>query len=358
MANILDYVHWRGDLSFNQSHFNEIDNLILSEICYIDFKTSVSKFLSSELITLKEASEKVFEVVPKDEMVLGLIVPNSIVTLCDECKDSKRFGSIYVSNYINQISQAKSCQFSAMCFHLSNDLIYIAFRGTDDTLIGWNENLDMLCRFPVLAQAKAAKYIDKIASLFPEAKFIIGGHSKGGNLATYGAIYCDDNIKNRIIKVYNNDGPGFISKNIDEKRFNLIKDKIIRIIPKSSVVGLLFDPFKGKDIIVDSTTKGVWQHDGFSWMIDVKKFIKVDEITKNAKQLDEAITKMLEKLDESQRKELAIEVYQFIIEMNKNTLTEVQKDSFHVFKYLKAISSKNKKVFLELFYNFIKCQQI
>lgn len=358
MANILDYVYWRGDLSFNKSHFNDIDNLILSEICYIDFSKSVKKFPSEEQISLKDATDILFEHVKKEDMVLGLIVPNSIVELCDKAKDCKRFGTILLSNYINQVSSKTSCQFSAMCFHLSSDLIYIAFRGTDDTLIGWQENLDMVCSYPVPAQKKAANYIHKIAEMYPQCKLMIGGHSKGGNLATYGAIYCDDSIKERILKVYCNDGPGFVKERVDETKFELIQNKIVRIIPQNSVVGLIFDEFCGQTKIVESSVRGIKQHDGFSWQIQVTSFRLVDQISINAQKLDEAITKMLERLSEDERKDLASNVYQFVIELNKTTLLEVHKDSIRLLKYLNKISSKNKKIFMELIYNFIKYKQL
>ena len=38
MNNVLAYLEWRGDLSFSQSGFNEVDNLILSLLSYFDFK--------------------------------------------------------------------------------------------------------------------------------------------------------------------------------------------------------------------------------------------------------------------------------------------------------------------------------
>ena len=37
MANILDYIDWRGDLSFDVSPFNEVDGLILSQLSYVIF---------------------------------------------------------------------------------------------------------------------------------------------------------------------------------------------------------------------------------------------------------------------------------------------------------------------------------
>lgn len=354
MANLFDYVHWRGDLSFNKSKFNEVDNLVFSQICYVNFSNSVSDFPSIEKKTLNDSINKVFEEVKKEDIVLGLIVPYSIVELLDKIKDKKRFSTLEVSNYINYVSKRKVAQFSAMCFHLPNNVIYIAFRGTDDTLIGWQEDLEMLAKCPVHAQVKAKDYVNKIAELFPTSQLILGGHSKGGNLATYAAIYCHDNIKERIIKVYNNDGPGFLKEKIDDDKFASVKSKIVRIIPLCSIVGLLLDPYFGKDLIVKSNVKGLRQHDAFSWEVDVKRFERNESIHPNAKKLDDAITAMIKKLSDEDRYNLADNVYNFVLELNKDTLLEVQKDSIRFVRCLNKINPKNRKIFLEFIYNIIK----
>ena len=47
MANIMDYLKWRGDLTFTQSPFCEIDNLILSCLSYVDFDDIVPEHLGA-----------------------------------------------------------------------------------------------------------------------------------------------------------------------------------------------------------------------------------------------------------------------------------------------------------------------
>ena len=37
MANLLDYLDWRGDLPLSRDPFNEVDNLILAELSFVDF---------------------------------------------------------------------------------------------------------------------------------------------------------------------------------------------------------------------------------------------------------------------------------------------------------------------------------
>ncbi len=70
-------------------------------------------------------------------------------------------------------------------------------------------------------------------------EFIMGGHSKGGNIAVYSAMECDSSIQSRIIKIYSHDGPGFKEDILKGGKYELIKDKIYKILPQSSIVGML-----------------------------------------------------------------------------------------------------------------------
>lgn len=354
MSNILDYIHWRGDITFKEREFNILDSAILTQISFIDYKDYVESFPTTKKTFLSKATNTYFDTVDKDKISLGLIVPHDVVTLTDYAANCRRFSAIKVSNYINKVNAKSVIQFSAICFHLPNNIIYIAFRGTDDTLIGWQEDLDMICAKPVSSQEMAVKYVNKIAKLFPESKLILGGHSKGGNLSTYSAIYCHDTIKDRIICAYNLDGPGFHSPNINVAKYKKVKNKIVRIVPKDSVVGQFFDDFAGVNIFVDSNAKGIYQHDVFSWMCDYNKFIEVESLTDNSINFDIAVTKMLEKLNEEERENLAKNVYEFITLLDKKTLVDVTNDKLKLLKVSNKLSGKHKMIFFELIVNVIK----
>ncbi len=351
MANILDYLTWRGDLSFRQDSFNIVDNLIFSQICYIDF---LAAFKNENKIKLNKAAKLIFESTPKEKMVLGLFVPAQIVTLFYQSKDTKRFGNVYVSDYQNVLDENLICQFSAICFHITNNLIYVAFRGTDDTLIGWQENINMINVFMVEAQKKATSYLDEIAIKFPKSRLIVGGHSKGGNLATCAAIYCSLETKKRIVHVYSNDGPGFIKENIDIKKYKEIKNKIIRIIPYGSVIGQLFTAFACKNIVVSSNQKGIMQHDGFSWQVQQKDFVKCDDVSIKSLKVKEKIDSLLLKLTNQDKIDLAADVYKLILKTHEKTLLEISKKSIKVLANLNRLSFKNKKILFKLLIILIK----
>ena len=38
MPNIIDYIEWRGDLGFENSSINEIDDIIFARFSYLPFK--------------------------------------------------------------------------------------------------------------------------------------------------------------------------------------------------------------------------------------------------------------------------------------------------------------------------------
>lgn len=354
MANILDYVYWRGDLSFEQDKFNILDNLIFSEMVYLDYGGVVPDFPHHRKLLFKHVIQKVFEEHEKDKIVLGLILPRMIIELVDKSAQSNRFGNVHVSNYVNIIDKETKTQFAAITYHISNDIIYVCYRGTDDSLIGWQENIDMLYTAPVGSQVKAVEYLEKIASLYPEAKIYLGGHSKGGNLANYAAIYCNDSVKERIIHCYSNDGQGMDKNFVDLEKFEAIKDKIIRIIPELDVVGMMFDTFAGKTYIVKSTAKGIYQHDGFSWQIDVNKFKEAPKgLSPKALKLDRQLTKMIKEVPMEDKVTLGNNLYDFIQASQLDTLLDCKKESIKLLKYLNKFSGKSKQLFLQVFGDFL-----
>ena len=353
MANILDYVHWRGDLSFLQDQFNILDNLIFAKLAYIDFKDAVPDYPSQKKILAKNAMNKVFETHDKEKMVLGLIVPKRIIDLMDLVKDTKRFGRIHMSNYVNIIEKESKTQFSAVVFHLDEDTIYIAYRGTDDTLIGWQENIDMLYTSPVKSQVLAVKYLEDIADLYPNANIYLGGHSKGGNLANYASIYARGDVQDRIIRCYTNDGQGMDKNYIDLEKYERIKGRIIRIIPELDVVGMIFDCFAGRTVIVKSDAKGVYQHDGFSWQIRVTDFEPAKELHPKARKMDRALTKLIKEVPVEDKKVLGKNVYDFILASQLDTLLDCKKESIKLLKYLNKFSGRSKQLFLQLVSEFM-----
>lgn len=283
MSNIFDYIKWR-DIEFEKVEFNEVDNLILSRVSYFPFDKLISK---DEKITLKQAYEKLKEInndlrfLQKEDMDFFPVLANS-----------KRFGNIILSNYINKVEREKEKQFSAITITLPNELMYIAYRGTDNTIVGWKEDFNMSFQDFVPSQIDAVKYIEDVAKN-SKNKLIIGGHSKGGNLAVYAATYCNKEIKDRILAVYNNDGPGFQENITNSKEYKEIISKIHTYLPQTSIIGRLLN-HKEKCIIIKSTQKGIMQHDLYTWQVLGDKFIR-DKLTNFSEFVDGTITRVVKR---------------------------------------------------------------
>ena len=214
MANVCDYIKWRGDINFEQSKFNEIDNLILSRFSYFPFDKIIEE---NEIVTIKELSKR-FQ---KQDVTKLPILWKDDVDLFPLIGESKRFGELLATKYINKIDPEQEKQFAAITVLMPDDTIFISYRGTDNTIVGWKEDLNMSFKSHIASQLSAKKYLEMIAKEYSDKKIRIGGHSKGGNIAVYAATFVSQEIKDRIINVYNNDGPGFCDDVIETQ--NIMK---------------------------------------------------------------------------------------------------------------------------------------
>jgi len=178
-------------------------------------------------------------------------------------------------------------QFCAVTIFLNEDTAYIAFRGTDVTLVGWKEDFNMAFKSPVPSQEEAVRYVAEVAENF-KGKLLLGGHSKGGNLAVYVYAKLNRQLKDRIIKVYSHDGPGFKENAIDTLELESSQKIVEKTVPQSSVIGMLLESQEQYSIVKSNRT-GLLQHDPFSWVIEGDHFIFVERLTKNAKYMDKSL---------------------------------------------------------------------
>lgn len=269
--NVTTYVRFRGDLSFKDSPFNEIDALIFTLLSYIDFK-GIASYEGS--ITLREAIEKVIALESGDPIEGHRKSAPHELELLDLAGHSKRFGDTEITYFVDELDKKEVRQFCAMHFVFERNKSFVAFRGTDDTLVGWKENFQMLYAKNVAGQIRAAEYLSEtckndLKHLF--VKYYVGGHSKGGNLAIYGVLHCDESAIKKMVKIYSFDGPGFEQPFEEMPRYQEIKDKLMTYTPKFSAFGFCLDHVR-LDHTVDSFNNGLYQHDGYSWIVDGTHF--------------------------------------------------------------------------------------
>ena len=339
--NLFQYLKWRGDLTFDQDKFNEVDAFILSQIVYYDY----SGLLNKDKALLKNVLTQFYEVNNNRKIKLGLIIPDHMAELGRAVLKSKRYSNIYVSDYVDKYDRINKEQFCAITFHLSNEYIVIAYKGTDDTLVGWEENLNMIVSFPIQAQVSAHKYLETVFKKYPNAIYDIVGHSKGGNLSMYAGIYASDEIKSLIHRIYNFDGPGFESDDIDVVLYSKVKNKIHTILPSNSIIGMIFNQL-GVVKAVKSSVKPVFQHDGFSWEIDGKKFLKTT-LSKNSLEFSKALNELVGKMDEKARKSFCNSLEKYIDSLGIKTLSELTTIKTKPISSLKIFTKEDKAVFME-----------
>lgn len=301
MGNMLDYVDWRGDLTFEQSPFNEVDNGILSQLSYVNFDRIVPMEGSHAEISLADAAAQYFERYSEEQIRnYGVLLRNSVF-LSGKLASTARFGEARLSQFQNLIDLDETKQFAAMQIKLSDGTVFVAYRGTDDTLIGWKENFHMSFQPTIPAQLEAVRYLENTAKhhAFP---LRLGGHSKGGNLAVYAATRCDPGIQARIMEVYNNDGPGFTPEFLNSEAYRKMRGRIRTIVPEFSIVGMLLE-HEEPQIIVKSNQSLLYQHDAFSWEVTGPRFVRVDQVGKGSLLIEAALKSWLNQLSPPERQQ-------------------------------------------------------
>lgn len=332
MSNIIDYIKWRGDLSFSKSSFNEVDGLIFSMLSYLIFDGIVESGFNQD-ITLEEFAKKNKDV---DHPVLSMFFMKlkDYEDLLTISATSNRFGQCKLHNYVNEIDPEKELQFSAITFELITGDFVVAYRGTDDTVAGWKEDFNMGIMETVPSQIKSYSYLKDTAANFEEGRIYVVGHSKGGNLALYSSIYSPISVNTRIEAIYNYDGPGFIRNLSDNPTYKRLINRIYTIVPQSSIIGMLLDRNEDTIVIKSNVNGGFMQHYGFTWELTGTSFERMDSRNKESQIIDTAIKQFTVSASFEQRKQLLNALTNVFKGYESYTLTELTADKIHVINQL------------------------
>lgn len=328
MANLLDYLDWRGDLTLRQSPFNEVDNLILAELSFVDFGGIVPPPGQGEGVPLSRAADTFFARFPSGEKIdMGVLVPDAIPEMLRKMAAAPRFRDMKLSCFVDHLDVGKGEQFAALTIETGDGLFYLSFRGTDDTLAGWKEDFDLACMPEVPAQKKAVAYLTEVVRQYPRRKLRLGGHSKGGNLAVYAGVFCPAAVQRRIAAVWSNDGPGFHEDLLDLPQHRRLEERIYSIVPKSSVVGMLLE-HEESYTVVDSDQLGFLQHDGFSWQVMGNHFVTLRQMTRQAHLSDLKLRSWVQGMSVEQRERFVDALFTVLTASGAVTLRDLQSDSF------------------------------
>lgn len=265
---LYDYLKWRKDLTFKQSPFNTFDAMIFSELAYVNFESIHLQDKKSS--TIGEALTELLEKNAYDLRTLN----GGHIEFFQELSSSVRYKDIIIHDFVDIFETDNDVQFSAICFDLDKVNSFIAYRGTDSSLVGWKEDL-MISFTRTKSQTYSVDYANKVMK--PLRKYYFGGHSKGGNLVIYACANLSKDKQKQIKHIYDLDGPGFCDEVFNLDLITPLKKKVTKIIPEFCVIGKIYELDFENTTIVKSNIIGIYSHDQLSWNVSGLEFIEAKE---------------------------------------------------------------------------------
>ncbi len=340
MANINDYLKWRGDISLIESPFNEIDALILSELSYIHFDDLVPSSLTGKGVSFSALSERFFSMNYGTEATGAVVDKTEIIELFKAAASSRRFSNVVLKGFINDVDLEEEKQFCAMTFILNEATAAVVFRGTDDSIIGWKEDINMAIFTPIPSQKQGEEYLNSVVSQSKIKHIYVCGHSKGGCIATYAALMC--NQQDKIEHVFSFDSPGFQADFVAKHKNNPIVPKLTKFCPDDTIVGAIFDSIENCKYI-KCNVDGINQHDGLTWQVLGKEFVLADGQDESSAEFHNYLNSLVADLSMDERIELSNALYTFFTVNGATSITEAISSKLRLFLGMLKTDSKTKK---------------
>lgn len=347
MADIFDYLKWRGDVPFRADPFNEIDNLVLAELMYADFDGVLGN--SFRGMTLRNADEKFFESHSREEAERDGDHKLRAPLLMDGMLSGCRFERTKLVKYVNLIEADKGMQMAAVTYLLRDGSAYVAFRGTDNTVVGWKEDFNMSYLPVTEGQRRAVLYLNEVGSKI-RRPLRVGGHSKGGNFAVFASAFCDKRVQDRIVSVYTNDGPGFRDEVMEREEYKRILPRVVSIVPDTSVFGMLLTS-SVEHRVVKSSEKGLMQHDAMSWQVERNRFVAAEQ-SALGQFIQELQRDWLSKIDDESRESFVNTLFSVFESTGMDTFREMKgqkiKTAERIMSTLKDMPREKQKQFVDI----------
>lgn len=296
MYNLNDYALFAGKFPFSSRPFNALDALIFSQIAYLPLEKTPA---GQKAVLLRQARELMKSLEPR--LPIEFMQKNQMKTL-DIIGDSKRYGSLLLSDFINDIKPDINKQFSAVTVHLPGQNTLVAFRGTDLSLTGWQEDFHICFDSPVPAQRQAVEYLRQTAENYPGDIYLCG-HSKGGNLAVYAAAFCGEAVQPRIRRIFSFDAPGQVKGVLDTEEYQQIRKRIRSFLPERTLVGVLLNQTRPYTVVACDAF-GLMQHNPYRWQIKGGAFVKRKELSAQSQFLDKTVDNWVSAMTRDERQQL------------------------------------------------------
>lgn len=348
MADIFEYLRWRGDLTLTKAPFQEVDAVILARLSYLPLELTPAGTIGQTCRRLLGQPDIESRVLMADD-----------IRLLKALEACPRYQNMRFLNCEEKTDIFSQIQFAAVTFELKKGFYYVAFRGTDNTLVGWKEDFNM-CFGPVPSQKLAVQYLDTMAQHL-QGKVVIGGHSKGGNLAVYAGAFCQKPLQDRILAVYNFDGPGFHDDVLKTEGYQNICHRVRTYVPQSSIVGMMLW-HEGSFAIVHSGQTGLLQHDVYSWEMEPDSFSYVQAVTNSSRFVDSTLKHWLAEVDPQQRERFVDAVYAVVLETNAKTVKEMSENKLGngkiLLRALKKLEQEDRKAVIQALRALARCAKM
>ena len=346
-----DYLRWRGDLSFLRDGFNEVDNLVLCIISYINFRRidAVHTKDPSAAPTLAEVAPLLTEA--DDQLGLSEL---SYLPLLRLAAQTERYRGVRLFGYTHEADEKSAKQFDAVSFLIPDGTLFVAFMGTDTSLAGWKEDFNMSFLSAVPAQERAVSYAVEMAALCPDRPLRIGGHSKGGNLAAWAAIHLPAPLQEaRLLDAYNNDGPGFARDMLETPEYLRVAHKLHTYIPESSIVGVLLEHAEDY-VVIDSANRAVMQHEPMSWNVMGTEFVHLGQRSQLGKLSDDVLREWIGSMSPVEREQFTDALFDVLSLSGKaRTLDDLRSGGLSggaaLLKQYAGADEEKKKIISEIF---------
>lgn len=323
MNTIADYLQWRGDIPFDRMPVNEIDAYVLAKIGAPDLSGIVPE--EGEGIPLKEAYGRYFSRTDIDPEYFGKLIPAEQVKNLRRLMETDRFKDIILSDYLEKISQRRTEQISALTLTLPGGQTVVTFRGTDDTIVGWKENFLLAVQGTVAAQRDALRYLIRVAETHPGGLMVIG-HSKGGNLAVFSSVSAPKEIRDRIIRVINFDGPGFHKDFWTTPEAVEMTPRIENYMSQYAIVGALMTQ-SGPAEICRSTRSGPLAHEVMFWEVMGPSFVREPGREASSLEFGRIINTQMEQMPDEEIARVVEDIFGILTSGGATTLTQLVRQS-------------------------------
>ena len=312
MASLFDYLDWRGDLTFEEAEFNEVDSLILAWLSYAALDGIVPTDCSeTDTITIEEATKQFLKTHDVEKILKETVsFTKTSVLLLQKLAASRRFKELKLTGFINSIDYKHETQFCAMTVLLQRNRYAVIFRGTDEHLISWKEDFNMTFLPVVPAQNTALSYLEEVTDRI-HGRVYVCGHSKGGNLAVYAGVRASYRTRKKILEIYNHDGPGFYDLNGLGDAYEEMLPRIHSFVPETAVVGMLLEK-AGEHKVVKSSNRGLLQHDAMSWEVLGPRFVTVESISDTSRMVNDILKNWLREITNEERENFVYTLYKIL----------------------------------------------